>query len=169
MNSDLDYEPFAPDLFNNIRPQEIKPYKNEPEIRAMTSLIVPYQNNDMREFEKAYQENKNCLMSDPFIGEHICDLINNVRVQVLLLLVKSYRKVRLSFVSSELGIPKDEAECLIVSCILNGDIKGRLDQINQVLVTSRGGSAKERAYEGIACYAEQVDRISRTIVGRISA
>lgn len=153
---------------NPFDSQEIKPYKNDPEIRAMTNLIVPYQNNNMKEFEKIFQENKNYLMSDPFISEHICDLLKNVRVQVLLLLVKSYKKIKISFISRELGISEEDTESLIVSCILDGHIQGRLDQINQVLLIAPEKNLREKTYEGIDNFTAQIDKITKTISSKIN-
>lgn len=148
---------------NPFDSQEVKPYKNDPEIQAMTNLITPYQNNNMKQFEKIFQENKNLLMSDPFIGEHISQLLKNVRIQVLLLLIKSYRKIRLTFISEELNITDEDSENLIVSCILDGLIQGRIDQINQLLVITPEHSFKEKQYEAIATLATQIDKISKII------
>lgn len=36
---------------NPFDSQEAKPYKNDPEILAMTNLVVSYQNDDIKEFE----------------------------------------------------------------------------------------------------------------------
>lgn len=153
---------------NPFDSQEIKPYKNDPEIRAMTNLIVPYQNNDMTEFERIFQENKSYLMSDPFISEHICDLLKNVRVQVLLMIVKSYRKIRISFISRELGISEEDTESLIVSCILDGQIQGRLDQINQVLLITPEKNQKEKTYESIDNLTAQINKINLAIINKMN-
>ena len=32
--------------------QEAKPYKNDPEVQAMTNLVEAYQQNDINDFEK---------------------------------------------------------------------------------------------------------------------
>lgn len=148
---------------NPFDSQEVKPYKNDPEIQAMTNLITPYQNNNMKQFEKIFQENKNLLMSDPFIGEHISELLKNVRIQVLLILIKSYRKIKLSFISQELNITDEDSENLIVSCILDGLIHGRIDQINQLLIINSEQSSKDKQYEAIANLAFQIDKINQTI------
>lgn len=148
---------------NPFDSQEAKPYKNDPEIQAMTNLITPYQDNNMKEFEKIFRENKNSLMSDPFIGEHISDLLKNVRVQVLLILIKSYRKIRLSFISSELDISEEDAENLIISCILDGLIQGRIDQVRQVLVITPEVNSNEKRYQAISNYATQIDKISTAL------
>lgn len=56
---------------NPFDSQEAKPYKNDPEILAMTNLVMSYQNNDINEFETILRSNRNNIMADPFIREHI--------------------------------------------------------------------------------------------------
>lgn len=56
---------------NPFDSQEAKPYKNDPEILAMTNLVSAYQNNDICEFEKILRQNHRNIMDDPFIREHI--------------------------------------------------------------------------------------------------
>ncbi|RZB45745.1 PCI domain containing protein [Asbolus verrucosus] len=114
--------------------QEAKPYKNKPEIKTMTDLIAAYQNNDMKKFEKIFQENKESLMKDQFIREHIIDLLKNFRTKILLILIKPYNIIKISFIGQELGISEEETENLIVSCILDKVIAGKIDQLNKVLI-----------------------------------
>lgn len=56
---------------NPFDSQEAKPYKNDPEILAMTNLVMSYQNNDINEFENILKQNRKNIMDDPFIREHI--------------------------------------------------------------------------------------------------
>lgn len=56
---------------NPFDSQEAKPYKNDPEILAMTNLVNAYQNNDINEFESILKQNEQNIMDDPFIREHI--------------------------------------------------------------------------------------------------
>lgn len=67
---------------NPFDSQEAKPYKNDPEILAMTNLVVSYQNDDINEFESILKQNRSYIMNDPFIREHIEDLLRNIRTQV---------------------------------------------------------------------------------------
>ena len=85
---------------NPFDSQEAKPYKNDGEILAMTNLVTAYQNNDINEFEKILkvfyfffhscsesfnfllQQNRQTIMEDTFIREHIEDLLRNIRTQV---------------------------------------------------------------------------------------
>ena len=49
--------------------QESKPYKDNPEIQAMTQLVVAYQDHDIKQFEKILKTNRRILMDDPFVRE----------------------------------------------------------------------------------------------------
>lgn len=40
------------------RPQEAKPYKQDPEIVSMTNLVAAFQRNDINDFEKILRTNK---------------------------------------------------------------------------------------------------------------
>lgn len=75
---------------NPFDSQEAKPYKNDPEILAMTNLVVSYQNNDINQFELILKQNRNNIMDDPFIREHIEDLLRNIRTQVFMITSDSY-------------------------------------------------------------------------------
>ncbi|XP_056631431.1 COP9 signalosome complex subunit 2-like [Diorhabda sublineata] len=146
---------------NPFDSQEAKPYKNEPEVKTMTDLISAFQNNDMKAFEKIFQENKGSLMADPFIHEHISDLLKLVRSKALLSLVKPYRCIKLDFISQELGISIEEVESLLVYCILDEAIEGRIDQINKTLVMNVSGSNSK--YLALEKLTEQIGKLTMTI------
>ena len=109
--------------------QEAKPYKNDPEILAMTNLVSAYQNNDINDFEKILKQNRQTIMDDQFIREHIEDLLRNIRTQVLIKLIKPYTRIKIDFISGELNVDAVDVESLLVSCILDKTIKGRIDQV----------------------------------------
>ena len=104
---------------NPFDSQEAKPYKNDPEILAMTNLVMAYQNNDINEFESILKHNRNNIMDDPFIREHIEDLLRNIRTQVLIKLIGPYTRIHIPFISKELNIDEKEVENLLVTCILD--------------------------------------------------
>lgn len=121
---------------NPFDSQEAKPYKNDPEILAMTNLVNAYQTNDINEFESILKQNRKNIMGDPFIKEHIegkqfityttgvlkkciSDLLRNIRTQVLIKLIKPYTRIQIPFISQELNIDVLEVESLLVSCILD--------------------------------------------------
>ena len=49
----------------------------------MTKLVTAYQINDINEFEKILKQNRQTIMEDTFIREHIEDLLKNIRTQVI--------------------------------------------------------------------------------------
>lgn len=123
---------------NPFDSQEAKPYKNDPEILAMTNLVSAYQNNDISEFEKILRQNHRNIMDDPFIREHIegklciistkvslnmffvhTDLLRNIRTQVLIKLIRPYTRIHIPSISKELNVDVNEVESLLVACILD--------------------------------------------------
>jgi len=134
---------------NPFDSQEAKPYKNDPEILAMTNLVSSYQNNDISEFEKILRQNHRNIMDDPFIREHIegtaisilqlilkiekinnlcqyfhvafgsLDLLRNIRTQVLIKLIRPYTRIHIPSISKELNVDVNEVESLLVACILD--------------------------------------------------
>ena len=79
---------------------------------------------------KILKENRESIMDDPFIREHIKDLLHNVRTQVVIKLIQPYTRIKISFISGELNIEPSDVESLLVSCILDTTVYGRIDQVN---------------------------------------
>ena len=67
---------------NPFDSQETKAFRDEPEIVAMTQLVAAYQKNDIQHFEEILAKNRATVMDDPFIREHIEELLDNIRTEV---------------------------------------------------------------------------------------
>ena len=118
---------------NPFDSQEVRPYKNDPEIVAMTNLVDAFHSNDIKKFEKTLS--KNGIMNDDFIREHVSDLLRTIRKQVLLEVVQPYTRISLDALSKELnGISIKDVESLLVPLILDGKLEGRIDQVKGVLI-----------------------------------
>lgn len=152
---------------NPFDSQEAKPYKNNPEILAMTNLVSAYQNNDINDFEKILKTNRENIMEDPFIREHIEDLLRNIRTQVLIKLIKPYTRIHIPFISQELNIDASEVENLLVSCILDNTIHGRIDQVNQLLELNREMVGIAR-YNAMDKWSVQIGLLHESIVNRMA-
>lgn len=150
---------------NPFDSQETKPYKNDPEILAMTNLVSSYQNNDINEFEKILKTNRRNIMEDPFIREHIEDLLRNIRTQVLIKLINPYTRIHIPFISKELNIDPTEVENLLVSCILDSAIHGRIDQVNQVLELDRENTGTAR-YNAMDKWTAQLQSLHLAVVNK---
>jgi COP9 signalosome complex subunit 2 len=144
--------------------QESKPYKNDPEIVAMTNLVNAYQANDIREFERILRLNQASIMQDPFICEYISDLLKNIRTQVLIKLIRPYTRIRIPFICEQLKITAPEVESLLVACILDNVIEGRIDQVSQMLVLDRtSASTGTQRFRSFAKWAEQLNSLQESI------
>ncbi|CAH1255457.1 COPS2 [Branchiostoma lanceolatum] len=152
---------------NPFDSQEAKPYKNDPEILAMTNLVSAYQNNDINEFEKILKTNRKNIMDDPFIREHIEDLLRNIRTQVLIKLIKPYTRIHIPFIAKELNIDVSEVESLLVSCILDSTINGRIDQVNQLLELDRSTHGAAR-YTALDRWSEQIQSLHQAIANKMA-
>ncbi|GBF94078.1 COP9 signalosome complex subunit [Raphidocelis subcapitata] len=155
---------------SNVDPfdsQEARPYKSDPDITAMTDLVAAYQGNDIDKFEKVLRARKSTVMEDPFIRQHVEDLLRNIRTQVLLQLIKPYTQVRLPFISAKLNIPPADVEALLVSLILDGRVTGHIDQVNQLLEVGdrAAGSGK---YASMAKWARQLASIQGAVANKLA-
>ena len=99
--------------------QEAKPYRQDPDVLAMTNLVDAYQRNNIAEFEKTLKNNRRTsVMDDPFISNYIEDLLKNIRTQVS----DQARRVPALFAPQAAAQPCSAADCLIAceSCRLPG-------------------------------------------------
>ncbi|KAI8588068.1 PCI domain-containing protein [Geranomyces variabilis] len=118
---------------NPFDSQETKPYKNDPQITAMTDMVDAYQRKQLPEVERILRTNKATILGDPFIRTYIDDVLHNIRTQVLIALIRPYTRIELGFVSTQLNISSSEVEDLLVNLILDNKVDGRIDQVNQRL------------------------------------
>lgn len=84
---------------NPFDSQETKPYKNDPQIVAMTSLVAAYQARDVKQAEKILSANKATITSDPFIRFFIDDLLRSLRTQYIVDIIKPYTRLKLDFLA----------------------------------------------------------------------
>jgi COP9 signalosome complex subunit 2 len=86
---------------NPFDSQETKPYKNDPQILAMTNLVSAFQRKEIYEFERILKEDEKqmAIMGDPFIKRFIDQVLKKIRSQALLKIVGPYKRIQLSFIA----------------------------------------------------------------------
>ncbi|KAF0719501.1 Aste57867_1001 [Aphanomyces stellatus] len=115
--------------------QEAKPYEQDKEITAMTQLTDAFMNDDIRQFETILNRNRKTIMYDGFIKHYVDNLLRTIRSKVVLKILKPYQVVRLSYIAAELnGIDRADVEQLLAALILDGKIRGRIDQMQGLVV-----------------------------------
>lgn len=95
----------------------------------MTDLVDAYQRDDMHKYESILQNNKDVL-ADPFIAENIDEVTRNMRTKGVFKVVAPYTRFTLAFVAKQLNISVTEVEDIIGFLIVDGKLKGRINQSN---------------------------------------
>ena len=124
---------------SNINPfdsQECRPYKDDPSVVAMTNLVQAFHNNDIVAFEGILKQSKGQrLLADAFLRQHVADLLETIRRQVLARLVQPYQRIQLSALAAALNhMSVPEVEALLVRLITDGSLAARLDRTQGVLL-----------------------------------
>lgn len=147
---------------------EAKPYMNNKEILSMNTLRGAYTRKDVKEFEKILRENSSSIMGDPFIREHIEELLSRFRSQVLLKLIQPYTRIEIPYAARELNIEMDELESLLVSLIIDGKINGKIDQLNNRLILDDEREESDQAkYKAIKNWSDELHRLRQSIANKL--
>lgn len=134
---------------NPFDSQETKPYKSDPRISAMTDLVDAYQRDDVHGYEKTLQKNQD-LFEDPFIAENIDEVTRNMRTKGVVKLIAPYTRMKLSSLAKSLNISEPEIQDILGFLIIDGKIKGRVNQQDGTLeITSDADAQRTAALEGL--------------------
>jgi len=112
---------------NPFDSQETKPYKNDHRIAAMTDLVDAYQRDDIHKYESVLLANRD-LLADPFIAENIDEVTRNMRTKAVLKLIAPYTRMRVGWIAAQLRISDLEVQDILGFLIIDGKIKGKVDQ-----------------------------------------
>ncbi|ORY31403.1 PCI domain-domain-containing protein [Naematelia encephala] len=152
---------------SNINPfdsQETKPYKNDPQIIAMTDLVSAYQMRDVQQAERILKANRATITGDPFIQYFIDDLLRSLRTQYIIDIIKPYTRMELDYLAKTLNITRAETEGLVVTLILDDKVKGKIDQVNGLLILDRFNAEAKKRYEAMSKINEQITLLNARIV-----
>jgi len=153
---------------NPFSAPETASYKNDPQIVAMTDLVASFENHDIKGFERILQNNKKTIMDDQFISMYITDLLKNIRAQVLAKLLVPYTRVNISFIAAELNVNENEVEQLLVMLILDGKVKGKIDQVKKLFVVEREASENDALrYKALSEWTEQLTTLGRNVTAQL--
>ncbi|KAI0835508.1 PCI-domain-containing protein [Hypoxylon sp. FL0890] len=126
---------------NPFDSQETKPYRNDPRIAAMTELVDAYQRDDMHTYVNVLQKNQD-ILADPFIAENIDEVTRNMRTKAIVKLIAPYTRMKLAWVARQLKISEAEVQDILGFLIVDGKIKGKIDQQTGVLEIESDGDAE---------------------------
>ncbi|KAF5021948.1 hypothetical protein F66182_5988 [Fusarium sp. NRRL 66182] len=134
---------------NPFDSQETKPYKTDPRISAMTELVDAYQRDDVHTYEKVLQRNQD-ILDDSFIAENIDEVTRNMRTKGVVKLIAPYTRMKLSWIAKQLRISEPEVQDILGFLIIDGKIKGQVNQQEGLLeITSDADSERIAALQGL--------------------
>ena len=107
--------------------QETKPYKNDPRISAMKDLMDAYQLDDVHAYQKVLRRSQD-LLEDPFIAENMDEVTRNMRTKGIVKLIAPYTRMKLDWISKQLNIAEPEVLDILGFLIVDGKIKGTVNQ-----------------------------------------
>ncbi|KZP28944.1 PCI-domain-containing protein [Athelia psychrophila] len=151
---------------NPFDSQETKPYKNDPQIKAMTDLVDAYQRREVHSAEKILRENRSTIMDDKFISSYIGDLLRSLRTYYLIDLIKPYTRLELSFLAKQLNVEIHEVEDLLIGLILEGKVDGRIDQVGMKLELNRKQNLEKRRYTALEKWTEALEAVHGAVVAK---
>ncbi|EGO05246.1 hypothetical protein SERLA73DRAFT_129076 [Serpula lacrymans var. lacrymans S7.3] len=153
---------------NPFDSQETKPYKNDPQIKAMTDLVDAYQRREVHSAEKILRNNRSTIMDDTFIRSYIGELLRSLRTSYLIDLIKPYTRLELSFLAKQLNVEIVEVEELLIGLILEGKVEGQIDQVGMKLELDRQQSLEKKRYSALEKWTEALESVHSAVVAKTS-
>lgn len=130
--------------------QEIRPYKTDPVVSAMTALVGAYQTSDIAAFERAMKHED--ISGDSWIAPQLAQLCKKLCCKVIVREVAPYARVKLETLREFVGASEIDVEELLLELLLDGRIAGKINQCEQVLEIRRV-CRKDEAYSSLRRWA----------------
>lgn len=86
---------------------------------------------------------------------------------MLIKLIRPYTRIAIPFISTELNIEPAEVESLLVSCILDSTVQGRIDQVNQVLELDKESRCAAR-YTAMEKWSNQIQSLQLAVINKMA-
>lgn len=121
---------------NPFESQEIRPYKKNPKIIPMTSLVDSFQRKNIDDFNNVLKKYHDEIFADDFIKSFIDEITIVIRSQAFIKILKPYKRVSLTFLADSLGddVTIDDVQHLLIMLTVEGRLSNwRIDLIDGYL------------------------------------
>jgi COP9 signalosome complex subunit 2 len=129
----------------------------------MTNLVTAYQQKDIPLFQKILQRDAKDILSDPFIRTYIDTILRSIRNQVIVQVIRPYKRIELSFLAAKVGVTDDEVEELLRLLILDRKLgrSGKVDRVSKLLVFNEleGEGEEIERFEVLDRWEKSVDEL----------
>jgi COP9 signalosome complex subunit 2 len=134
----------------------------------MTNLVTAYQQKDIPLFQKILQKDAKDILSDPFIRTYIDTILRSIRNQVIVQVIRPYKRIELSFLAGKVGVTDDEVEELLRLLILDKKLgrNGKIDRVKKLLVFDElyGEMEEINRFEVMDKWAKSVDELCIKVI-----
>ncbi|KAJ3362072.1 hypothetical protein GGF32_006525 [Allomyces javanicus] len=125
----------APEDVHSLAQQKVAVrFATTPEVAAMKAVAVALQHRSLLEFEQALSNFRAQLTEDPVVRLHLSALYDTLLEQNLLRIIEPYSRVEITHVAQLVKLPLQQVEQKLSQLILDGKLKGVLDQGACVLI-----------------------------------
>ena len=145
---------------NPFDSQETKPYRNDPRIAAMTDLVEAFQRDDMDRYSSVLKKNQD-ILADPFIAENIDEVTRNMRTKAVVKQIAPYTRMKLSWIAKQLSISETEVQDILGFLIVDGKIRGKIDQQAGTLEIESDGDAER--VQAMSAWAGALEELYTTL------
>jgi len=150
---------------NPFESPETKSLVGHEEIKPVVALWNAFEALNVPEFNSAVQT---AFAKDPFGCNFVPLVIRSFQHLKIAELVKAYSKVRISFIADQLCISEPECENILVELIIDGRLKGIIDQVSRVLfVEEEGAHEDDIKYDAMARWSHHVATISQSVSKKV--
>jgi COP9 signalosome complex subunit 2 len=148
--------------------QEAKAYQRNPSIDAMVQLRRAYDASDIDAFDRLLRDPNAKLQSDELLRAYTPQLLNNVRKELIVRLVRPYRHIRIQSIADRLRIPFSDAERILVSLILDERLVATIDQVGGILQLGPAAATSHKTFAALDRIATQLDALCSALDARLA-
>jgi len=147
---------------NPMAAREARVYANDPEILPIVQLRAAYDKRDVEAFAKCLKDFYRT--ADEYIQSHMNSTVDEFQRLTALKILKSYRRIQISELSSKLQISVEKTEELLIQLILDGKLGGKIDQVKGILdLSQRGAGADADKYIALEHWSNVLDSGSKNM------
>ena len=142
--------------------REAKVYQDDKEIAALMDLRVAYESNDYKDILKILKK----IKKDEFMEKCLDDFMRNIRLNALIIKIKPYKNVQISYLSDELGVSEREVVTLLVELILDQRIYAKIDQKEGFLelYNAKKDVISKKKYQAVSGWLDSLSDLNSKIV-----
>ena len=146
--------------------QEARPYRSDPAVSAMTTLVEAYQSADIDGFEKALRVGNDDVAGDSFVSPYIEDLRRKLCAKAILRLIGPYSRVKIQMIRDALQQTTINVDEILVTLILDEQIHGKIDQTRDILEIARAEDDLNK-YKVLRDFADNIQDLQKQVASKL--